>query len=253
MSKQNDSPNRATKVSVRRLVAIGTLSGAAVLSGVTIASASTTHASTPKTHPLHMGAGPRGARPVVDGKVTGLGSGSFTVLDRSSKSYTVTVTGTTIFREHNVSSPGIADVKVGTFVDVLGGVTGTTVAATVVRIETHEPPNAPIHPMGSLPDAAGRVTALGTSSFTIEDLAGKSLTVDVSGTTTYEERGATPSTFGGIKVGDFAAVAGTITGSTVAATDVHFGDRHPLHGPMGARGFGPMGSMSDGPGGAPGM
>ncbi len=253
MSKQIDSQYRTTKVSVRRLVALGVLSGAAVLSGVTVASASTARASTPNLSPPHPGAGLRGARPVVDGKVTGLGSGSFTVLDRSSKSYTVDVTGTTIYREHNASAPGIGDIKVGTFVDVLGSVTGTTVMATAVRIEAHEPHSAPFRPMGALPDAVGKVTSVGTTSFTIEDRTGKSMTVDVTGTTTYEEPGATSPSIGDIKVGDFAAVSGTVTGSTVVATNVHFGDRHPPRGHMRAPGFDGRDVMPGGPGGMPGM
>jgi len=245
--KQNDSPYRTTKVSVRRLVAIGTLSGVAVLGGVSIASASTTHSSTPKTHPLQGRAGLYGARPTVDGKVTGLGTGSFTVLDRSSKSYMVIVTGATTYREHSMGSVGIGDVKVGTFVDVLGGVSGTTVTATAVRIETQEQPNPSVHPMGTRPDAAGKVTSLGTSSFTIENRAGTSLTVDVTNSTTFEEPGVASSSFGAIKVGSFAAVSGTITGTTVDATDVRFGSRHSLIGPMGASGLGHMPRIPGGP------
>lgn len=253
VSKQIDFPYRETKVSVRRLVALGTLSGVAVLSGVAIASASTTQSSTPKSHPLHARAGLHRARPVVDGKVTGLGTGSFTVLDKSSKSYTVTVTGTTTYKEHNVSSVGIGDVKAGTFVDVLGSVSGTDVTATKVRIETQERPASPMRPMGVRPDAAGKITALGTKSFTIQDRAGRSISVDVTGSTTFDEPGATSPSFGSIKVGDFAAVSGTITGSTIDATDVHFGDRHPLGGHMGAPDFRHMPAMPGGPMGAPEM
>ena len=237
MSKQIDTPYRKTKVSVRRLVAIGALSGALIFGGVAIASASTAHLLQPKVHPLHGFGGPYGARPVVDGKVTAVGTGSFTVLDRSLVSYTVTVTGTTMYKEHNVSSVGIGDVKVGTFVDVAGSVSGTTVTATEVRIETHESTVPPLRPLRARPDAVGRVIALGMSSFTIKDRAEGSLTVDTNNATTYEEPGVTSPSFRDIKVGDVVAVWGTTTGSSVDATDVHIGDRHPLGTPMGSPDF----------------
>ena len=240
MSQRNDVLYQTTKVSVRRLVVIGALSGMAVLGSVAIASASTSHSSMPKARPLHGHARLPGARPVVDGKVTGLEAGSFTVLDRSATSYTVTVKGTTIYRELNQSSVGIGDVKTGSFVDVLGSVSGTTVTATVVRIEAHEPLAPRLHPVGVRPAAAGRVTAIGTKSFTIENRAGTSLTVDVTDSTTFEEHGVASASFGGIKTGNFAVVSGTITGTTIEATDVHFGDRRFHGGPLGASIFGHM-------------
>ncbi|HUY05863.1 MAG TPA: DUF5666 domain-containing protein [Acidimicrobiales bacterium] len=259
MSTKFDTLYPTTKVSLRRLVVIGALSGAAVIGGVTIASASTAHQSKSELHPFHSlkglngFGGLRGPRPVVDGKVTAVGTGSFTVLDRSSTSYTVSVTGTTTYKEHNVSSVGVGDVQVGTFVDIVGSVSGTSVTATEVRIETGEPTVVPSHSMGIRPDARGRVTALGTSSFTITNWAGKSLIVDTTDATTFEARGITSPSLADIKVGDFAAVRGTITGTTVAATNVHFGDGHPFRGPNGSPDFGRVSGLSRAPLSAPGM
>lgn len=253
MSKNLGVSHRTTKVSVRRLMALGAISGVAVLSGVSIASASTTGSTTPGIRPLHVHGGLPGVRPVVDGKVTAVGAGGFTVLDRSSTSYTVTVTGTTTYTERNVSSAGIADVTVGTFVDVVGSVTGTNVTATRVRIEAQERPAMPMRRMGTLPAAAGKVTTVGTNTFTVVNRSGTSLTVDVSSSTTYVERGVTSGTFADLKVGDFAAVTGSVTGTTVTATAVHFGAARSIDGTPGSPGFDHRSPMAGGPMGTPGM
>ena len=106
---------------------------------------------------------------------------------------------------------------------------------------------------GVRPVAAGKVTALGSNSFTITDRAGSSLTVGVTTTTTYVERGVTSPVFGDIKVGDFVALSGTITGTTVNATNVHFGTGIRHGGPLGTPGAGHMPEMPGGLNGAPGM
>jgi hypothetical protein len=76
---------------------------------------------------------------------------------------------------------------------------------------------------GVIPAAAGVVEATpsaGATSFTIELRDGSSDTIDVSGSTTYLERGAGTASLDDVQQGDLVAVFGTASGSTVTATEV---------------------------------
>lgn len=89
-----------------------------------------------------------------------------------------------------------------------------------------------------LPHAGGEVTAISGSTITVKDRDGTSVTINVTGSTTYDVAGATAK-LSDIKVGMFLDAEGTQNGDgSLTATTVRAGDND---GP--GRGFGP------GPGG----
>ena len=104
-----------------------------------------------------------------------------------------------------------------------GGIAG---AATTKGAEStpggltprHAPPFG-----GTTPAAVGTVKSVGAATFTITTRHGTVVTVDVTGTTTYRDRGVTAPTFADVTVGSHVAVVGTDTSNTVAATNVVIG------------------------------
>jgi hypothetical protein len=68
---------------------------------------------------------------------------------------------------------------------------------------------------------AGTVQAAPTSSgFTVMTFNGATVTVDVTGTTTYAEYGVSNPTIDDVTEGEFVGVFGTTVGTTVTATEV---------------------------------
>ena len=75
-----------------------------------------------------------GTPPVAQGTVASVGTSSFTLTTRDKTTVTVDVGAATTYVEFGVSSPSLADVKVGTRVVVFGTDNANTVAATKVGI-----------------------------------------------------------------------------------------------------------------------
>ncbi|MEA2675108.1 MAG: hypothetical protein QOI92_2300, partial [Chloroflexota bacterium] len=85
-----------------------------------------------------------------------------------------------------------------------------------------------------LPHAGGEVTAISGSTITVKDRDGSTVTITVTGSTTYDVAGATAK-LSDIKVGMFLNAEGTQNGDgSLTATSVRAGD----HGGPGGRGFG---------------
>ncbi len=77
-----------------------------------------------------------GTRPAAVGTVQSVGDGTFTVTTQSGTTVTVNVGTTTTYLDPEVTTPTIADVKVGEHVAVFGTDTSNTVTATQVAIGT---------------------------------------------------------------------------------------------------------------------
>jgi hypothetical protein len=200
--------------------------------GAVIAGAATSHSS----NPPHRGFGAKG-EPAAVGKVATVGASSFTITT-STGTVTVDVTGSTTYFDRGVTSPSLANVTVGESVAVFGTETSGTVAATSVAIGNpggfggHGGPGAKGEPA-----AVGKVATVGASSFTITTSTG-TVTVDVTGSTTYFDRGVTSPSLANVTVGESVAVFGTETSGTVAATSVAIGNPGGFggHGGPGAPG-----------------
>lgn len=142
----------------------------------------------------------------------------------------------------------------GAFLAAPGAVlaSGTSHAANTT-VATTTPPSAhrdggPRYPGGATaPAADGKVASVDTTAntFTVTDDSGKTLTVDVSSSTTYVDPSLSSPTFADVKTGDFVAVIGTTASNTVTATKVYVSPAGD--GPGGGPGWG-----GRGPGGAGG-
>ena len=155
-------------------------------------------------------------------------AGAFTLTGwRSASQYTVDVGASTTFVEPGVSSPSFADVCVGEMAGALGTVSSGTVSATSVFV-------APVRSRPTLQGVFGTVTSVNGSStagtcgvagtagaFTVATWRNTTTyTIDVATTTTFLQRGASSPSFADVCVGDLAGATGTISGTTVAATQV---------------------------------
>ena len=174
---------------------------------------------------------------------------TFTVTTHDNTTVTVDVTGTTTYLDPATTSPTFADVKVGENVAVFGTDTSNTVAATKVAIGSVGGPGGR-HGFGGTPPAAvGTVASVGANTFTLTTPDKTTVTVDVTGTTTYQDPGVTSPSFTSLKAGDHVAVFGTDTNNTVAATQVCIGGSTVPPGPGGPGdrgGFGGPGGPGDG-------
>ena len=165
-------------------------------------------------------------------------AGTFTLTQhKSSTPVTVNVDTTTTFMEPGVTSATFANVCVGEFVAAQGTNTNNVVTATKVGIA---PPHVEDHGEGAFGKVAsvGGVTTDGacltgdTGPFTLTSFKGmNTVTVNVSSSTTYSEKGVTSATFANVCVGEFVAAKGTNTNNTVAATQVFIAPPHPAPKP----------------------
>jgi hypothetical protein len=153
-------------------------------------------------------------------------AGLFTVTGRKGATFTVNVTGATTFFEQGVTSGSFANVCVGDITFAKGDRTGMTVAATKVFVSTPRPPHAPAGAFGTVASVNGSSssTACGVAMtaglFTVTGHKGATFTVNVTGATTFVERGMAGASFATVCVGVTVFAKGTVTGTTVDATNV---------------------------------
>ncbi len=176
--------------------------------------------------------------PRVAGTVSELSSSGFKVTGRDGAVWTIAVTSDTTYR-YGAADGTAADVANGDMVLVLGTSTGdNALTATSVTVPGDR--------------AAGTVTATTSSSITMTDRSGTSITIHVDADTIYRTAGATTATLADIAVGDVIGVSGRARsdGSIDAAAVMEGrGSRGELgEGP----GFGGRGGRG-GPGFGPGL
>ncbi len=103
-----------------------------------------------------------------------------------------------------------------------GSLAGATTTSTASASGSASHPDMPFN--GDTPPAAmGTVKSVGSGTFTITTQDGTTVTVNVSGTTTYLDPGVTSPTIANVTVGEHVAVFGTDTSNTVTATKVAIG------------------------------
>ncbi len=164
--------------------------------------------------------------PVAAGIVQGTpGSDSFTIQTRSGASETIDVSSSTTYYERGVSSPSLTNLASGDFVVAFGTASGSTVTAS--KIQLAGAPSPSHHGLA----VAGTVQGTpGASSFTITTPSGASDTVDVSSSTSYFERGVSAASLSNVASGDYVAVFGSVSDSTVTATKVAIATPPPSNG-----------------------
>ena len=223
---------RGVRVTYAAAVALGlAIGGGAVAGAASGSSSSTTPPSSSAEGPGgHPGFG--GTPPAASGTVASVGATTFTVTTHQGTKVTVDVSGTTTYLDPAVTSPSLADVKVGDHVAVFGTDSANTVTAAKVAIGGPGGPGGPGgdggpggHPdFGGTPPAAfGTVASVGTNTFTLTSPDGTTVTVDVGSSTTYTEFGKTSASIADVTVGAHVAVFGTDAANTVTATKVGIG------------------------------
>jgi len=154
-------------------------------------------------------------KPVVVGTVAtapASSAGSFTLTACKGSTWTVDLTGSTTYTERGVTSPGFSDIAVGDEAVVFGSSTGTDTATATSVVIIQKPVVS-----GTVATAPGS----STGSFTVTAWKGVTWTVDLTGSTTYTERGVTSPGYSDVAVGDEVVVYGTSTGTdTVSAGSV---------------------------------
>jgi len=172
--------------------------------------------------------------PTIGGKASDITSSGFKVTTRDGSVWTVTVDGSTVY-SFGQATGSLSDVKDGQRVLVAGNVTADDqMTASSVRVPGDR--------------VVGKVTAKTADTITIQTRDGKSVTVHVSGDTTYRVAGADNAALGDVTVGIAIGVGGRSRsdGSIDAATVVA--------GKVGAfsRGFDGLGRKGFGRGDMPG-
>jgi hypothetical protein len=182
--------------------------------------------------------------PKVAGEVSDLSSTGFKVTGRDGAVWTITLTGETVYR-YGAADGTLADVANGDTVLVLGTSTGdNALTATTVAVAGDR--------------AIGSVTATSSSSITIEDRGGDSITIHVDADTIYRVAGDEEASLADIAVGDVVAASGRARsdGSIDAAVIMEGGRGGPGVGPGSGPGFGERdgrGGHGFGPGFGPGF
>lgn len=146
-------------------------------------------------------------KPVVVGTVatapTGA-TGSFTLTTHGGVTWTVDLTGSTGYTECGVTSPGYANLGVGDEAVVFGSSTATDTATATSVVIIQRP---------AVSGTVATAPASATGSFTVTAHGGVTWTVDLTGATTYTERGVTSPGYANVVVGDSVVVFGTSAGT----------------------------------------
>jgi hypothetical protein len=89
----------------------------------------------------------------------------------------------------------------------------------------------------------GTVTAKSDGTFTVDSASGTTVTVNISGSTTYMDPSVTSPSIANVTVGEHVAVFGTESSDSVAATSVAIG--LPPSGAKGGPGAPPSGAPAN--------
>ncbi len=235
---------RSVRITSAAALALGLAVGGGAIANAATSTSTSTQPPASEMGPHSDGPGGMGrfggTPPAAMGTVASVGTDSFTLTARDGTTVTVDVGSSTTYLDHDVTSPSLADVKVGDHVAVFGTDSAGTVTATKVAIggpggmgghDGHDGRGGPSGPggMGGTPPAAmGTVASVGSDSFTLTTRDGTTVTVDVSSSTSYLKFGSTSAALGDVTVGAHVAVFGTDTANTVTATKV--GIAPSMHG-----------------------
>jgi hypothetical protein len=170
------------------------------------------------------------AGPATFGTVLSVGSKTFTLKSFSGKTVTVDVSSSTTYRDFQVASPSFTTLKANERVAVFGTSSSGVLTAKSVVIGAprgnfghgfgggwHEPSaTAP-------PVTFGTVLSVGSKTFTLKTFSGKTVTVDVSSSTTYRDFQVASPSFTTLKANEPVAVFGTSPSGVLTAKSVVIG------------------------------
>lgn len=157
------------------------------------------------------------------------------VSQASTTIYTVDATNATIYKGSATTTVSVGDIAVGDKVIVQGTVTGTSIAATVIRDGVFPAPGmggrrffgrgasstpsgtSPIQGNGE-PVVGGSVTNVSGTIITVTNASNVTYTIDAASTTIIKN--GTSTTIGDIALGDNLIVQGTVNGNSVTASSI---------------------------------
>ena len=174
--------------------------------------------------PLGAGfGGPGGFRPGVLGTVSSVDAARHRFVVRTATgSVTVDVLSSTTLRDRGRTTATFSSLKVGEKVAVVGTSSGGVEKATSVILGGFRGPG------GLRPGVLGRVASVDAARHTfVVVTASGSVTVQVTSSTAFRDRGATTAAFADLKVGLQVAVVGTKVKGLERATSVLIGFRAP--------------------------
>ncbi len=208
--------------------------------------------------------------PPLSGVITAINGGVLTLQRQGpggGGTLTVDTSGSTTFQEGGPGATSgtltLSQLRVGERIAVQGTLSGTTVTARTVRLQPapgRGPAKAGPHPGGpGRGGLQGMITAINGGVLTLRRQGpgpggSGTLTVDTSGSTTFQEGGPGVKTgtltLSQLRVGERIAVQGTLSGSTVSATTVAVQPAPPLSGVITAINGGVLTLQRQGPGGS---
>lgn len=218
---------------VRPLLALAAF--AAIGGGAGLAAVASAQTASPTTGSSTAMQSARHAETGHDGTITSISGSTITMqeeADEGGATYTVNAGSATVVKGGAAST--LSSLTVGDKIFVDGTVSGTSVTAT--KVTSGMRGMGGHHGFGDHgPGIMGKVTAVSGTTLTVTDLRNStSYTVDASNAKVLKfVSGQTPTTISvsGIAVGDTVGVRGTISGTTVTATDVMDGMPSRAHGP----------------------
>ena len=206
------------------------LLGAAIVASVGtgligVASADSTVAANATAAITQNAGSHRGPGPGVAGTVVSVSGNTITLTGKDGKTYTIDATKSTIDK---VSTITVGNIVAGDTLMVGGTVSGTTVTASHITDG-----QMPVAPQGGglggfggghgKPGVTGTVSAISGNTLTVANKAGTSYSVNASGATVLKAAsGAKPttSTLASVAIGDTVRIQGTISGTSVTATQI---------------------------------
>lgn len=203
-----------------------TLLGAAVVASLGtgllgVASAATTVAAGTST--TQQAGGQRGPGQGVAGTVVSVSGNTITLTGKDGKTYTIDAGTAKISKVDTITTANIA---AGDTLMVGGTVSGTSVAATNI-MDGQMPQGGFGGPRGGGkgPGVMGTVSAISGTTLTVADKNGTSYTVNAAGATVKKGSGTAgtapaTSTLSAVAVGDTVGIRGTVSGTTVTATEI---------------------------------
>lgn len=153
------------------------------------------------------------------GTVTAINGSTITIKsDRDNTTYAVVADGAKIYQ--GSSAKTVADIKIGDTILVDGSISGTSILAIRI-LNTDRDKNIPDNNewKNFKSGIVGEVTAVNGNILTVSAKSGTSYTVNTSGAKLQKEQGVAIN-LSDIKVGDSVLIQGSVSGTTVTASNV---------------------------------
>lgn len=156
-------------------------------------------------------------------------------MTQATTTYTVDATNAKIYKGSATTTVSVSDIAVGDTVVIQGTVSGTNIAATVIRDgvvpmsamggrqfpghgASSTPSGTPVIQGNGEPVIGGAVTSVNGTTITVTNASNVTYTIDAASTTIVKN--GTSTAIGNIAVGDNLIVQGAVSGDSVTASSI---------------------------------